>query len=139
MVDVNPVWAAYCARRIEGWLEWLENIQIDSYVELSERFIRLNPHYVPNPSDRVSSSGQTFERLMIDEEFISSLSDQGLLVWANSGVADFVLALDAYTPVSTRIRRVTRFFARHLAWFERVYAYLRAEIIADLREAGRSI
>ena len=139
MVDVNPVWAAYCARRIEGWLEWLENIQIDSYVELSERFIRLNPHYVPKASDRVSSTGQTFERLMIDEEFISSLSDQGLLVWANSGVADFVLALDAYTPVSTRIRRVTRFFARHLTWFERVYAYLRAEIIADLREAGRSI
>lgn len=142
MVDVNPVnpvWAAYCARRIEGWLEWLENIQIDSYVELSERFIRLNPHYVPSPSDRGSSTGQTFERLMIDEDFIASLSDQGLLVWANSGVADFVLALDAYSPVSPRIRRVTRFFAKHLAWFDRVYAYLRVEIIADLRESGRSI
>lgn len=139
MVDVNPVWAAYCARRIEEWIEWLENIQIDSYVELSERFIGLNPHYIPTDADRGSSTGQTFERLMIDEEFIASLSDQGLLVWANSGVADFVLALDAYTPVSVRIRRVTRFFAKHLNWFERVYAYLRAGIIADLRDSGRSI
>jgi hypothetical protein len=136
---VNPVWASYCSRRVEDWIEWLTNIQIDSYIELSERFIRLNPHYVPSDSDLSSSSGQTFERLMIDPEFISSLSDQGLLVWANSGVADFVLALDAYSPVSPHVRRVTRFFAKHLGWFDRVYAYLRASIIADLRAEGRSI
>jgi len=136
---VNPVWGAYCARRIEDWIDWLANIQIDSYIELSERFIRLNPHYVPTDADRGSSSGQTFERLMIDEDFIASLSDQGLLVWANSGVGDFVLALDAYSPVSPSIRRVTRFFAKHLPWFDRVYAYLRASIIADLRKDGRSI
>lgn len=136
---VNPVWASFCARKIEDWIEWLRNIQIDSYLELSERFIALNPHYVPSDTDLSSSSGQTFERLMIDEDFIGSLSDQGLLVWANSGVADFVLALDAYSRVSVEIRRVTRFFAKHLAWFERVYAYLRAELIADLREQGRRI
>lgn len=136
---INPVWASYCARRIDGWIDWLNNIQIDSYIELSERFIALNPHYIPTAADRGSSSGQTFERLMIDDEFIASLSDAGLLVWANSGVADFVLALDAYSPVSPRVRRVTRFFARHLAWFDRVYAYLRVEIIADLRDSGRSI
>ena len=117
----------------------MSNIQIDSYLELSERFIALNPHYVPSDNDLASSSGQTFERLMVDEQFISSLSDQGLLVWANSGVGDFVLALDAYSRVSIEIRRVTRFFAKHLHWFERVYAYLRAELIADLREQGRRI
>ena len=76
---------------------------------------------------------------MIDEDFIGSLSDRGLLVWKPPGVADFVLALDAYSRVSVEIRRVTRFFAKHLAWFERVYAYLRAELIADLREQGRRI
>jgi hypothetical protein len=139
VTTVNPVWASFCARKIEEWIDWLSNIQIDSYLELSERFIALNPHYVPSDSDLSSSSGQTFERLMIDEQFISSLSDQGLLVWANSGVGDFVLALDAYSQVSIEIRRVTRFFAKHLAWFERVYAYLRAELIADLREQGRRI
>ena len=90
---INPVWASYCARRIDGWIDWLNNIQIDSYIELSERFIALNPHYIPTAADRGSSSGQTFERLMIDDEFIASLSDAGLLVWANSGVADFVLAI----------------------------------------------
>ena len=136
---VNPVWASFCARKIEEWIDWMSNIQIDSYLELSERFIALNPHYVPSDNDLASSSGQTFERLMIDEQFISSLSDQGLLVWANSGVGDFVLALDAYSRVSIEIRRVTRFFAKHLHWFERVYAYLRAELIADLREQGRRI
>ena len=55
---------------------------------------------------------------MIDEDFIGSLSDRGLLVWANSGVADFVLALDA-SPRLGGIRRVTRFFAKHLAWLNR--------------------
>jgi len=136
---VNPVWAAYCARRIEEWIDWLTNIQVDSYIELSERFIALNPRYVPTADDRGSSYGQTFERLMIDPEFIGSLSDRGLLVWANSGVADFVLALDAYGPVSPHVRRVTRFFAKHLPWFDRVYAYLRAELIAELRAAGRQL
>jgi len=139
VTTVNPVWASFCARKIEEWIDWMSNIQIDSYLELSERFIALNPHYVPSDNDLASSSGQTFERLMIDEQFISSLSDQGLLVWANSGVGDFVLALDAYSRVSVEIRRVTRFFAKHLHWFERVYAYLRAELIADLREQGRRI
>jgi|TARA_A200000159_G_scaffold82628_1_gene76384 hypothetical protein len=139
VTTVNPVWASFCARKIEEWIDWMSNIQIDSYLELSERFIALNPHYVPSDNDLASSSGQTFERLMIDEQFISSLSDQGLLVWANSGVGDFVLALDAYSRVSIEIRRVTRFFAKHLHWFERVYAYLRAELIADLREQGRRI
>ena len=95
---VNPVWASFCARKIEDWIEWLRNIQIDSYLELSERFIALNPHYVPSDTDLSSSSGQTFERLMIDEDFIGSLSDQGLLVWANSGVADFVLASGCLLP-----------------------------------------
>lgn len=139
VTTVNPVWASFCARKIEDWIDWMSNIQIDSYLELSERFIALNPHYVPSDNDLASSSGQTFERLMVDEQFISSLSDQGLLVWANSGVGDFVLALDAYSRVSIEIRRVTRFFAKHLHWFERVYAYLRAELIADLREQGRRI
>lgn len=139
VTTVNPVWASFCARKIEEWIDWMSNIQIDSYLELSERFIALNPHYVPSDNDLASSAGQTFERLMIDEQFISSLSDQGLLVWANSGVGDFVLALDAYSRVSIEIRRVTRFFAKHLHWFERVYAYLRAELIADLREQGRRI
>ena len=136
---VNPVWAAYCSRHIEDWIEWLTNIQIDSYLELSERFITLNPHYVPTADDRGSSTGQTFERLMIDPDFIGSLSDRGLLVWANSGVADLVLALDSYSTVSPHVRRVTRFFAKHLNWFDRVYAYLRAELVADLRSDGRTI
>ena len=137
--EINPIWATFCGRKIEEWLEWVRNIQIDSYIELSERFIALHPHYVPNDSDLGTASGQTFERLMIDKDFISSLSDRGLLVWANSGVADFVLALDTYSEISVEIRRITRFFAKHLSWFERVYAYLRAELIAELREQGRSI
>ena len=95
VTTVNPVWASFCARKIENWIDWLSNIQIDSYLELSERFIALNPHYVPSDNDLASSTGQTFERHMIDEQFISSLSDQGLLIWANSGFGEFVLALDA--------------------------------------------
>ena len=71
---INPVWASFCARKIEDWIDWLRNIQIDSYLELSERFIALNPHYVPSDTDLSSSSGQTFERLMIDEDFIGSLA-----------------------------------------------------------------
>jgi len=137
-VEINPIWSVYCGRGIESWLEWLRNIEIDSYLELSDRFIKLNPHYIPIQGDLVSSVGQTFERLMVDEEFIHSLSDEGLLIWANSGAKDFLFALAVYSPYP-EIRRVVHFLSKHLNWFERTYAYLRADIIANLREVGRRV
>jgi hypothetical protein len=137
-VEINPVWSLYCGRGIESWLEWLRNIEIDPYLELSDRFIKLNPHYIPIRGDLSSSVGQTFERLMVDEDFIHSLSDEGLLIWANSGAKDFLVALSLYSSYM-EIRRVLQFLSKHLNWFERTYAYLRADIIANLREAGRNV
>jgi len=80
-----------------------------------------------------------FNRLMINEDFIGSLSDKGISVWANSGFQDFVEALRPYGNRYPEIAQIITYFETHLQWFRRVYQFLRAEMIMQLREEGRSI
>ena len=61
---VNPVWASFCARKIEDWIEWLRNIQIDRLPGAIRAFHRPQLHYVPSDTDLSSSSGQTFEEAL---------------------------------------------------------------------------
>ena len=44
---LNPVWVRYTSLHIEDWLRWMRGVHLRSYVELTERFIDLNPHYIP--------------------------------------------------------------------------------------------
>jgi hypothetical protein len=76
---------------------------------------------------------------MINDEFLESLSDAGLLVWANSTFRDFVTALRPYGRAVKEIDYVVSFFDTHIAWFSRVYQFIRAEAIMDLRSNGRKI
>lgn len=132
---INPIWAKFCLEQMEDWLEWLRNIPIGSYLDMSERFIALNPYYVP-PIGENADVAPVFARLMINRAFIDSLSEKGILVWANSGFTDFVDALRPYTKQYREVRRVVDFFDNHISWFRRVYGFLRAELIKDLRGSG---
>ena len=48
---INPVWARFCQVQIEGCLEWITSIHVNSYLEMADRFIALNPFYVPNTDE----------------------------------------------------------------------------------------
>ena len=139
VAEINPVWAKYCAQQMEDWLTWLNNVHVLSYVELCERFIELHPYYTPPGGKTLGESLELMERMFMNQEFIQSLTDIGLRVWANSSLADFVNALEIYANRYPDIRVVRNFFIRNLAWTDRLYRFARAEIIADLRECGRDI
>lgn len=137
--ELNPVWARYCAEQMEDWLTWLNNVHVLSYVELCERFLELHPYYTPASGKSLGDSLQLMERMLMNYDFLNSLSDIGLRVWANSSIVDFVNALEIYANRYPDIRTVRNFFIRNLAWTDRLYRFARAEIIADLRASGRDI
>lgn len=132
---INPVWSRFCTVQIDSWAEWLASIHVNSYLETAERFIGLNPFWVPTSEDRTP----LFDNLMVNDEFLESLSDAGLLVWANSTFRDFVTALRPYGRAVKEIDYVVSFFDSHITWFSRVYQFIRAEAIMDLRNRGRNI
>jgi hypothetical protein len=134
-IVINPVWSRFCTVQIDSWADWLASIHVNSYLETAERFIGLNPFWVPTNEDRTP----LFDNLMINDEFLESLSDAGLLVWANSTFRDFVTALRPYGRAVKEIDYVVSFFDTHIAWFSRVYQFIRAEAIMDLRSNGRKI
>lgn len=137
--DINPIWARFVALQMEAWVQWLRNIHIRSYFDMIERFIHLNPYYYPDNSISDSDMGQLFDRMVINKEFMEQISDRGLLVWANSGFPEFVTALKPYGKVYPEIALVTSFFESNLVWFRRIYQFLRAELILQLRDEGRKI
>lgn len=67
-----------------------------------------------------------------------TLSQKGLLVWANGTVADLVDELRSYQNIK-EIKIVCDFMDSNLLWFERVYAFTRADIISYLRSIGKPI
>ena len=137
--DINPIWARFVALQMEEWVQWLRNIHIRSYFDMIERFIHLNPYYYPDNTISDSEMGQLFDRMVINKEFMEQISDRGLLVWANSGFPEFVTALKPYGKVYPEIALVTSFFESNLVWFKRIYQFLRAELIMQLRDEGRKI
>lgn len=136
MDSINPVWAKFCYDQMEVWLDWLRNIHIQSYIELSEKFMDLNPYYVPIDDE---DTAPIFSKLMVNAAFIDSLSDVGVKVWAESEFTDFIIALYPYSLRYREIRQVVQLFEQNLEWFQRVYRFLRANLIAYLREKGRSV
>lgn len=137
--ETNPIWARFVALQMESWLQWLRNIHLPSYFDMIERFIHLNPYYYPDDSVTESDIGQLFDKMVINREFMDQISDRGLLVWANSGFPEFLAALKPYGKIYPEISLVSSFFEEHLVWFRRLYQFLRAELIMQLREEGRQI
>jgi hypothetical protein len=133
----NPVWKRYVAENVEKWLTWLKNVHLPSYVDLTQRFINLNPAYRP-PPESLHDEQDLLRQMLWNEEFIMTLSEKGLLVWANGTVADLVDELRNYQNIK-EIKIICDFIDSNLLWFERVYAFTRADIISYLRSMGKSI
>ena len=123
---------------MESWLDWIRNIHLRSHLELFERFIELNPHFVPSQNES-KSEVKLVEKLMWNPEYINSLSDKGLQVWVSSSFADFIDELRIYGGRFSEISKIADFLDSHIAWFERVYAFVRADIIQYLRNLNRNI
>jgi len=124
---------------MEAWLEWLNTVHINSYLELTERFIATHPYFVPNQNNFDDSQQGLFDKLIMDRAFITTLSDKGLSIWANSNFKDFVICLEPYGVRYPDVRRLTQFMNLHLEWFTRVYQFFRADMILELREEGRNL
>lgn len=133
----NPVWKRYVAENVQRWLIWLKNVHLPSYIDLTQRFINLNPAYRP-PPENLHDEQDLLRQMLWNEEFIFSLSDKGLLVWANGNVSDLVDELRAYQSIK-EIKIVCDLIESNLSWFERVYSFTRADIISYLRNSGKNI
>ena len=138
-MPLNPIWTHYCANHMEGWLSWIRGVHLQSYLDLTERFIHSHPFYTPNETDFSEETNDLFNRLIANREFITRLSDKGLSVWANSGFSDFLDALEPYGSRYRDVRHLSDFLRLHENWFRRLYQFFRADIIMYLREQGRNL
>lgn len=133
----NPVWKRYVGENVETWLIWLKNVHLPSYIDLTQRFINLNVAYRP-PPESLHDEQDLLRQMLWNEAFVMTLSQKGLLVWANGTVADLVDELRSYQNIK-EIKIVCDFMDSNLLWFERVYAFTRADIISYLRSIGKPI
>ena len=137
----NPVWRLFIAEQAEEWLEWLKNIHLTSYREMIQRFIYLNPNYVPgsNPMLETNDISNLFTKLMVNKEFILKLSDTGIVVWMNSNIHDFLGELKPYSIASREFKMVYKLILENDFWFHRQFQFLKEELVEFLRENGRQL
>ncbi len=134
----NPVWRHYVAQMIPEWLRWCRNVHLPSHMDVMNRFIALNPGYIPVRATTNPDIAMVRDMLWNDD-FILGLSDKGLSVWANATVGELIDEMRPYGLKFSEIKRICDFMDAHLTWFERVYAFGRADIITFLRQEGRNI
>jgi hypothetical protein len=134
----NPIWRHYVAQMIPEWLRWCRNVHLPSHMDVMNRFIALNPGYIPVRATTNPDIAMVRDMLWNDD-FILGLSDKGLSVWANGTVGELIDEMRPYGLKFPEIKRICNFMDAHLTWFERVYAFGRADIITFLRQEGRNI
>ncbi|MBP98587.1 hypothetical protein CMK18_21765 [Candidatus Poribacteria bacterium] len=134
----NLVWRRYVSEMIEKWLRWCRNVHLPSHIDVMNRFIALTPGYIPK-RDTTDSDVALVKDMLWDEQFLLGLSDKGLQVWANSTVGELVDEMRPYGERFPEIEVICDFMDSNLSWFERVYAFGRADIIKFLRSEGRNI
>tara|TARA_Y100000389_G_C17302546_1_gene433707 strand:+ start:187 stop:606 length:420 start_codon:yes stop_codon:yes gene_type:complete len=137
----NPVWRLFIAEQAEEWLEWLKNIHLKSYREMIQRFIYLNPNYIPGsrPVVETNDISSLFTKLMLNQEFILKLSDTGIVVWMNSNIHDFLDELKPYSLVSKEFKTFYELIYSNDFWFHRQFQFLKEELVEFLRENGRQL
>ena len=134
----NLVWRHYVSEMIPHWLRWCKNVHLPSHIDLMTRFVALNPGYIP-VRDTTNSDIAMVKNMLWDEEFLLSLSDKGLAVWANGTIGELIDEMRPYGQKFQEINRIANFMDSNLSWFERVYAFGRSDIISFLRSEGRNI
>ena len=103
-----------------------------------QRFIALNPGHIPK-KDTTDSDVALIKDMLWDEDFLLGLSDKGLQVWANGTIGELIDEMRPYSSKFSEIGVLSNFMDANLSWFERVYAFSRADIIRFLREEGKNI
>jgi len=134
----NPVWRHYVSEMIPTWLRWCRNVHLPSHIDVMSRFVALNPGYIP-VRDTTNSDIAMVKDMLWDENFLLSLSDKGLAVWANGTIGELIDEMRPYAHQFQEIEDIANFMDSNLSWFERVYAFGRADIISFLRSEGRNI
>jgi len=134
----NPVWRRYVSEMIGDWLKWCRNVHLPSHIDVIGRFIALNPGHIPK-RDTTDSDIALIKDMLWNEQFLMGLSDRGLHVWANGTMAELIDEMRPYGMKFSEIRMICDLMDANLSWFERVYAFGRADIIRFLRGEGRNI
>jgi len=137
----NPVWRLYIAEQAADWLRWLKNIHLNSYQELTQRFILMNPNYMPGDSQSFEEGdvSNLFNKLMVNREFILRLSDTGIIVWVNSSIKDFLDELRPYSIVNREFRTLYNLINNNSAWFHRQFQFLKEDLLLYVKENGRQL
>ena len=136
----NLVWKRFVTLRLPIWVEWFLNNPVKSHFQVIHRFILSNPYYVPplHSTEEDVEVQNIFSQLMIDTEFIDSLSDKGAQVWYNSNFSDFIEELKPYMKRYEELKLLISLYNKFPWWFERVYAHLRREMAKYLENKGRT-
>lgn len=135
----NLVWKRFVTLKMPLWVEWFINNPVKSHFEVIHRFILANPYYVPQLSND-KESGEVhdiFSHLMVDTDFIDSLSDKGAKVWYASNFSDFIEEIKPYMRRYDELKMLVSLYNKFPWWFERVYAHLRRELARYLESKGR--
>ena len=135
----NLVWKRFVTLRMPLWVEWFMNNPVKSHFEVTHRFILTNPYYVPPIEENKDHQEvqNIFSHLMIDREFIDSLSDKGAQVWYDSNFIDFIEEIKPYMKRYEELKMLVSLYNKFPWWFERVYAHLRREMATYLESKGR--
>jgi len=133
----NPVWRKYVASKLPLWLDWMVNNPAISHVEMIQRFILSNPYYTPDFTD-YNEIDDVLTLLIIDKEFLESLSNKGCEVWYYSTFSDFTEEIEPFGNYYDDLKLFIRLFKKYNWWFERTYSYFREELANHLESQGRT-
>lgn len=133
----NPVWRKYVALQLPRWLEWMANNPAISHVEMIQRFILSNPYYTPD-FESLTEVDEVLSLLIVDTEFLESLSDKGAEVWYYSTFSDFVDEVEPFGKYYDDLKLFIRLFKKYIWWFERTYSYFREYLANHLESQGRT-
>lgn len=136
----NLVWKRFVATQLPVWLEWFKNHHVPSHVDMIQKFIITHPYFIlqSNEVEKYAADNEFLDTLMMNKEFLESLSDKGCEVWYNSTFSDFVNEIRPYQDVYREFRYIIKLFDKYTWWFERVYLYIRFELAEHLESIGRS-
>jgi len=136
----NLVWRRFVATQLPDWIAWFKNNHVPSHIVMIQKFIMTHPYFIPNAKEveRYAVENELLESLMVNKEFLESLSDKGCEVWYNSTFLEFVDELRPYEGIYKEFKYIVKLFDKYNWWFNRVYLYMRNEIADHLESIGRS-
>ena len=136
----NLVWRRFVATQLPEWVSWFKNHHVPSHIDMIQKFIITHPYFIPYTEEveQYASDNEFLESLMLNMDFLESLSDKGCEVWYNSTFSEFVDELRPYEEIYKDFKHIIKLFDKYSWWFNRVYLYMRSEIAEYLESIGRS-